>query len=212
MKKSEFTQMTQIIEHLVAREVRKQLPKIISEVFQNMMMNKSVITEQRPVDTTNQIEEQTEQDDFKTSLKELFAGTTPNSLPEPELSVGESMSKPTKHYTKNPVLNQILNETTSDLRRREGLVGAAAYHGGYPTVPSMSPTTSEVINSPSIPLSGVPVMTEGQESTHAPLSALPEGISALDVACQVPSPVARALTRNYSQMMKIMDKKKKGMV
>jgi hypothetical protein len=54
------------------------------------------------------------------------------------------------------------------------------------------------------------VLVEGQESSHAPLSALPNGVSVLDVARQgaVPTTVTNALTRNYSQMLKLIDKKK----
>ena len=44
MKKSELTQLTQIIEVLVTREIKKQLPKLIGEVFQNMA-GKSMIAE-----------------------------------------------------------------------------------------------------------------------------------------------------------------------
>jgi hypothetical protein len=47
-----------------------------------------------------------------------------------------------------------------------------------------------------------------------PSAAIPEGVSALDVARQVPlaPPVAQALTKNYSHMMKLIDSKRKGKV
>ena len=48
MKKSELTQLTQIIEVLVQREIKKQLPKLIGEVFQNMV-GKSMVTEQSSI-------------------------------------------------------------------------------------------------------------------------------------------------------------------
>lgn len=237
MKKSELTQLTQIIEHLVAREVRKQLPAIIAETFKNMM-GKSVVTEQQSQPIQEQVERNSildkEKIDFKASLKELFSGT-----PVIKSTEQSEMPKPIRQFTKDPVLNQILNETTSDLRQRERLVGGAAFQGGYsPTLsmipefnvgrastgpgpmmssdeePSFSrnmPMMPGYIPGVSIPASAPPVLSEGQESSFAPLSSLPEGISALDVVHQVPiaAPVAQALTKNYSQMMKLMDSKRK---
>lgn len=201
MKKSELTQLTQIIEHLVAREVRKQLPTVISEVFQNMMNNKPIITEQKilPEPAPVPIKEEVEQNDFKASLKELFAGVTPTGVHVQEPTSDQSAPKQLRQYTKNPVLNQILNETTGDLRQREGMVGAAAFQGGYSPMPTMAPVAEgETVNT-----------GEG-----ASLTSLPQGVSALDVARQVPlaKPVAQALTKNYSQLMKAIDKKRKGTV
>ena len=132
MKKSELTQLTQIIEHLVAREVRKQLPSIIAETFQNMM-GRQVVSEQRnePEPIQEQLEPRENRiegspTDFKASLRELFAGTPVMKTP-----IAENQTRPMRQFTKDPVLNQILNETTPDLRQREGLVGMAAFQGGY---------------------------------------------------------------------------------
>lgn len=237
MKKSELTQLTQIIEHIVAKEVRKQLPTIIAETFQNMM-GKSVVTEQRQ--PTSVIQEQVEPqefaeqpEDFKASLRELFAGTPVMKKPDP----AQPQARPMHNFTKDPKLNAILNETVSDLRDRERLVGAAAFQGGYsPTlnmIPGFNPNAANAAmiteteapdpsfmrNAPSmgrsmpaasIPIGRPPMLVEGQTSTHAPLSALPEGVSALDVVKHVATPpeIKHALTRNYSQMMKLIDKKK----
>lgn len=235
MKKSELTQITQIIEHLVAREVKKQLPKIIGEVFQNIA-ERSVVTERKnvsrsPEDSSPQKVDESKEE-FKMSMKELFEGVTPSNV-----AANNDVSKP-KHYSNNPMINQILNETTSDLRQRERLVGGAAFHGGYsPSIAVMSgfnPSQAQIPGqgmvdesepsflrniptmpgsnnfAPQIPISKPPVMIEGQESNHVPMSSLPQGISVLDVAKQTPlgSGVAQALTRNYSQMMKLIDKKK----
>lgn len=193
MKKSELTQLTQIIEHLVAKEIRKQLPTLISEVFQNMM-NKPVITEAKAPVAKEEAEEEPE--DLRSSLKELFAGATPTGLHIPEPDVQEPVARPTRQYTKNAVLNQILNETTGDLRQREGMVGAAAFQGGYSTMPNVAPAMNE----------------EGQAQPITGPISLPQGVSVLDVARQVPlaKPVAQALTKNYSQMMKLIDKKRSG--
>jgi len=225
MKKSELTQLTQVIEHLVAKEVRKQLPAIIAETFQSMMGNKTVVTEQHKPSRSaiqEQIEaplEETKQTDFRASLKELFAGTP--------VIRQESQTRKTIQYAKDPVLNAILNETTSDLRAKEMGVSGAAMLGGYSPslnmIPGFDPSATAnmgmVEEGPSfsgnmptmpstLPISRPPVLTEGQESTHAPMEAVPQGLSVLDLARHVPAPsVKHALTRNYSQMMKLIDKK-----
>jgi hypothetical protein len=221
MKKSELTQLTQIIEQLVAKEIRKQLPAVIAETFQNMMGKKKIVTEQIQPILEPESEPEPAQPDFKTSLRELFAGTPVIRNPQ-----SQPQTKQTKQFTSNPKLNQVLNETVSDLRDRERLVGGAAFMGGYsPTlniVPGFNPTspmmeTQEpepefLKNMPvmqgasvSMPVSHPPVISEN----HVPLSTLPPGVSALDVKNSVVDPVVRnALTKNYSQMMKIIDKKR----
>lgn len=215
MKKSELTQLTQVIEHLVAKEVRKQLPAIIAETFQNMM-GKSVVIEQRqaPQPIREEVEPQEnrigdEEIDFKTSLRELFAGTPVMKSPV------SPQNQPMKQFAKDPKINQILNETVSDLRYREGLVGGAAMAGGYSPslnlIPGFNPNVatlpieeevpgpSFMKNAPAIPRSRPPqVFQEGV----IPAASVPIG---------TPPAVAHALTKNYSQMMKLIDKKKKGM-
>ena len=230
MKKSELTQLTQIIEHLVAKEVRKQLPSIIAETFQNMMGTKSIVTEQRNPSPTvrEQIEPEVTEEppDFKASLKDLFAGNPVMTPPKPQV-------RETIQFTKNPKFNQILNETVSDLVSRERLVGAAAFQGGYspsldmipgfnpnagqsaiaepePSFMRNMPTMPNMHTMPNLPVSRPPVLAEGQVSNHAPLEALPHGLSVLDVKNQIPDPVLKhALTRNYSELVKVFNKKKK---
>lgn len=221
MKKSELTQLTQVIEHLVAREVRKQLPAIISETLRNMK-GKSLVSEQRQ--PAQPIIEQVDNDaeatpsDFKASLRELFAGT-----PVMKRSQAQQEKKIIQ-YAKDPVLNAILNETTSDLRAREHPL--AAMQGGYspslmagfePAMADMgmmeeSPAFSaNMPTMPStLPISRPPVLAEGQVSNHAPLEALPEGISALDVVREIPAPaLQKALTRNYAELVKVFNKTSK---
>lgn len=224
MKKTEIIQLTKIIEHIVAKEVRKQLPGIISETFKNMM-GKSIVSENRSTQQQQPLSEPTsdfdEELDVKASLKELFSKSPPVSHIE---QVPQSQQR---QFTKNPILNQILNETTGDLRNRERLVGAAAFQGGYSPglnmIPGFNPNAANVQMEsgpepdflkkmpPIQPIQPrhAPVLQEGQESMHAPLSEVPQGISALDVATQVAAPEVRnALTRNYSQMLKLIDKKR----
>lgn len=234
MKKSELLQITQIIEVIVAKEIRKQLPTIIAETFKNMM-GRTMVTDSQPlkhavihqqIQENNSQEEVEYQDDrinLKSSLRELFAGTSVMQPPQPQI-------RQPKQFTKNPILNQILNETVPDLRSRERMTGMAAFQGGYNPSGFNSETSvaqaeqgtepSFMRNVPifnnkneslsSIPIGNPPALIEGQTSTHAPLSSLPDGISVLDVARQgaTPTTVTHALTRNYSQMLKLIDKKK----
>jgi len=233
MKKSELIQLTQIIEQLVRKEIKKQLPGIIAETFQNMMgkPSQSIVeqnTEKEHINEAVEHKSSESLDDFKLSMRELFAGASP--VTKQKLETGELPSpKPMRQYTKNPVINQILNETTPDLRARERMVGLAAYQGGYnPGIPSMAsvgvgemmpeaeiPAFARNMPSmpsklPSIPISQPAVLQEGQESTHVPLSAIPEGISALDIAKAgvAPPAVTEALT-NYDHMRKVLAQSKR---
>jgi hypothetical protein len=153
----------------------------------------------------------------------MFAGT-----PVMGGNAPQGTPRAPKQYTKNPILNQILNETTPDLILREGMTGMAAMAGGYaaalspmaaPMMPmedtpdpafmrNVPPPPMRVGGHMPMPSPRPTVMSEN----HVPMSDIPEGVSALDVARQVPlaQPVAQALTKNYSQMMKLIDKKKKG--
>lgn len=229
MKKSEFTQLTQIIEHIVAKEIRKQLPTLIAETFQNMMGKQQVVAEHRVAQPVKQRvveqpvdDELDDQINLKQSLREMFAGT----------SVMEPAKREPKKFSKNPILNEILNNT-APISSRERMMGMAAPSGGYASAfapmatPAMLDDGSDTGNEPSfmknVPMPNIgqnhapiqprsqPRLVEGQESTHAPMDEIPEGISVLDVARQVPmdKAVTRALTRDYSQMMKLIDKKRR---
>jgi hypothetical protein len=220
MKKSELTQLTQLIEALVAKEVRKQLPVIIAETFQNMM-GKQVVTEARQPVVQAPVQE--EEMDMKTALREMFAGATPTT------AARTATAPQQRKLAKDPILNQILNET-APLRAYERSRGSmpaflsphqmdAASGMAMPSPVEMNAAMSAedpafTRNMPTLPIGTPPVLREGQESSHAPMQAIPEGVSALDVARSVPlaKPVAAALTKNYSQMMKMIDNKKKGVL
>lgn len=225
MKKSELTQLTQIIEVLVTREIRKQLPKLVGEVFQNMTEKSMVMEHAHPACKDyvgKNVESPTvpkNSHEFKASLKELFAGVTPITKTELEEDILPQSPRAIKHFTKDPILNQILNETTGDLRQRERMTGLAAFQGGYnPTV--SSPTTivgaGEMMTEAEMPsfARGMPaggVSPQEQSPSpiqegHMPLAAIPEGVSALDVARAgiTPPAVTEALT-NYDRMKKILD-------
>ena len=225
MKKSELTQLTQIIEVLVTREIKKQLPKLIGEVFQNMA-GKSLVTEHIQPVRKDYVEKEIEHNvpkdphEFRASLKELFSGTTPVTRSEIEEGVAPLPLRKTIQYTKDPVLNKILNETTPDLRAREHMTGRAAFQGGYN--PGAPPQTAIVGEGEMMPEAEMPAFARGMptvpvkgqpspviQEDHVPLSNVIGGISALDVARAggAPPAVTEALT-NYDRMKKILEASK----
>lgn len=225
MKKSELTQLTQIVEVLVTREIRKQLPKLIGEVFKDMA-GRSMVTEHIQPVRKEYVGKEVEQPkvpkdphEFRASLKELFAGATPVTRAELEEGVVLPPPRKTIQYAKDPVLNQILNETTPDLRAREHMTGLAAFQGGYnPGAPPQAAVVGagEMMPEAEMPAfaRGMPTLPVAQPASiiredHVPLSAIPEGISALDVARAgvAPPAVTEALT-NYDRMKKILEQSK----
>jgi hypothetical protein len=134
-----------------------------------------------------------------------------------------------KHYTKDPVLNQILNETTGDLRQRESMTGMAAFQGGYNPMPGATavvgvgemmpesempafarnmPTMPHPAAVSKAPNMNIPVSQPSTSDGHAPMAALPQGLSALDVARAVtPAPVAEAMT-NFARMRAVLEASK----
>jgi hypothetical protein len=202
------TELTEIIREIVAEEIRIQLPSAIAEVFQNFMGKKSTITE-RVESKKKDISEEIE---LKKSLKELMDG--PSIMPSKS-----SIPKAPRKYTKNPILNEVLNETrpfNSQERFQNtamggGMVASMQSTSDVPftkNTPNMGDLINNNNNELSPPISHATLLRED----HAPLSALPEGISVLDVKQSAPPEVKKALTRNYSEMMKLIDKKKKGII
>lgn len=195
MKKNE---LTHIIKEIVAEEIRKELPNAIAEVFQNFMGKKAPISKQ--VVNTKQVAS-TEDDDaisLKQSMQEMFSGNIP--IPKPQLTAAQ------RQFTKNPVLNEILNSTRPfSPQERTGaslgmagmLASAQADFGSYQT-PTIDPG---IVNAPIS-------QTELMRDTHVPLSNIPSGASVMDIKHHAPPVVAKALTRNYSQMMKLIDQKR----
>lgn len=205
MKQTEFTKLTKIIEILVQKEIKKQLPKLISEVFQTIA-EKSIVTEHTNpiIKNKEELQEINNSNVLRKSLKDLFSDVTP--VTKTSLEEGKNVSFVPKQFTKNPVLNQILNETVPDLRQRERMVGLSALQGGYN---SLGEFTNENMNNTEEEInlsSNVPNIIQNNNNLTSNIS---EGISALDVAkTGVTSPsVTRALT-DYGRMKKILDASK----
>ncbi len=231
MKKSELTQLTQLVELLVEREVKKQLPKLIGEVFQNMA-GKAMVTEhvagpsqERKDYIAKEIEAATIKKDpheFRASLKELFTGATP--VTRTELETGAA-PRPVRQLAKDPVLNEILNNTVG-LRAYEKAKGMGVYaamdQGAMPSMPMLPQTgVGEMMTEAEMPsfargmptmphpaAASIPVSAPSTSEGHAVMAALPEGLSALDVAKAVtPAPVAEAMT-NFDRMRKVLEMSK----
>ena len=138
--------------------------------------------------------------EVKKQLSEIFINE------EKEISLSETISKPKpkkvikkpkKQYTKNTALNEVLNNTkplgTSDIDEYPTLGGGVLG----------SDNMAEVL--------GYGDLGRGQNKERAREMAAVDSIKKDGVSVDaVPEDVQNALTRDYSGLMKAMDKKKKG--
>ena len=138
--------------------------------------------------------------EVKKQLSEIFINE------EKEISLSETISKPKpkkvikkpkKQYTKNTALNEVLNNTkplgTSDIDEYPTLGGGVLG----------SDNMAEVL--------GYGDLGRGQNNEKAREMAAVDSIKKAGVSVDaVPEDVQNALTRDYSGLMKAMDKKKKG--
>jgi hypothetical protein len=202
MKKNE---LINIIRDIVSEEIRRELPNSIAEVFKNILGNtiqesktpKSNIQppkKSKPSLVESLINDEDDELSMKQSLREMFNGNAEIPTRQPTREV--------KQFAKNPIFNEILNETRPfSQQERTGAYGGVTSMvdgGNYSMDSQIDPG---IINRPVS-------QNELTRDEHIPLSDLPQNISVMDVAKHAPAPVARALTRDYSQMMKLIDKKK----
>ena len=136
--------------------------------------------------------------EVKKQMTEIFIND------EKEISLSETISKPKvvkkkskKQYTKNKVLNEVLNNT-KPLGSQE--------QEDYPTLGGGvlgSDNMAEVL--------GYGDLGKGQNKEKAREMAAVDSIKKAGVSVdQVPEDVQNALTRDYSGLMKAIDNKKKG--
>lgn len=163
MKKTDFENL---VRGIVAEEVKKQLPKAISEVFYKVL---------------NENQETISEDIEPEYIK-----------PEPKKS---QPVRQYKQYTKNPVLNQILNETTGDLKARKRF---------------NSPAVGLAEDMGKIGVSDNSVITGGVKELLAEATATGATPSVMDVKQALPDPIKKALNRDYRKFMKAVDAKKNG--
>jgi len=139
--------------------------------------------------------------EIKKQLSEIFINE------DKEIKLSEVISKPKpnivkkktkKQYTKNSTLNEVLNNTNP--------LGQQAKSDDYPTLGGGvlgSDNMAEVL--------GYGNLGKGQNKEMAREMAAVDTIKKQGVSVdQVPEGVQDALTRDYSGLMKAMDKKKKG--
>ena len=136
--------------------------------------------------------------EVKKQMTEIFIND------EKEMSLSETISKPKvakkkskKQYTKNTALNEVLNNTkplgTSDIDEYPTLGGGVLG----------SDNMEEVL--------GYGDLGRGQNNERAREMPAVDSIKKAGVSVDaVPEDVQNALTRDYSGLMKAMDKKKKG--
>jgi hypothetical protein len=139
--------------------------------------------------------------EVKKQLSEIFINE------EKEIKLSETIStpkpkkvinKPKKQYSKNPVLNEVLNNTKP--------LGAPQEVEEYPTLGGGvlgSDNMAEVL--------GYGDLGRGQNKERAREMGAVDTIKKAGVPVDaVPEEVQNALTRDYSGLMKAIDKKKKG--
>lgn len=195
MKKNE---LIQLIKEIVSEEIRKELPNAIAEVFKHVLtQNESSHENIKPVSKSVIQKDEIEDDEhisLKESMREMFSGAKP--IPKQP-----AKTQSQRNFTKNPILNEILNSTRPfSQQERTGAAGgmASVVGGNYSMNSAIDPGVV------SQPISQQELMSEN----HVPLSDLPPNVSVMDVAQHAPPVIANALTRDYSQMMKLIDQKK----
>lgn len=228
MKKDD---LVKVIRAIVKQELKKELPKALTQVFQNLM-NETPPKQSNTVSNDLPVKDVNETADLKNQLKEMFNGNVPIPREQPR------QQPPQKKFTNNPILNEVLNETrpfNGQERMAMGVGGnsippsvamaAEAYDtpsspttgvgelmskedlGFMDKIPAMPGADSPVVTE--LPPSGTP-LTEGQEGGPAPLEALGE-VSALDLKNHpaIPDNIKGILNRDYRSLVKAMDKGKK---
>ena len=115
-----------------------------------------------------------------------------------ELKPKKVVNKPKKQYSKNPVLNEVLNNTKP--------LGSSGQTDEYPSLGGGvlgSDNMAEVL--------GYGDLGRGQNKERAREMAAVDTIKKAGVSVdQVPEGVQNALTRDYSGLMKAINKKKEG--
>jgi len=173
-------ELLKIIEAVVRKEVKKQ-------------MNEIFIKEEN-----------------SSSLTELVSKPlTEKEVKEPIRKQYKTKPKKEVHYTSNETLNKVLNETVGGVPQGEA---GASQVGGYEDYPTLS---GEVFDSSKIndvlagSTAGAPT-SEVVKQKKRDIGAVQTIKNARVNVDQVPDHVQNALTKDYSAVMKAIDKKKSG--
>lgn len=194
-------QLLTLVRQIVREEIQRELPNALAKVFKKLMVGKSN-SEENPSPKSVQKEPE---DNFSTkSLKEMFESEEP--LEE------QIQQRPViKKFTSNPVLNEVLNQTTPFSGRDRFAMSA----NGGGMAAAMMASSQMGIDTSEYNETGIGQMMDESETSvpsAMPIRAetLPENISALDVKNHpgVPKSISKILNRDYRSLVKAMDKKK----
>jgi len=174
-------ELIKIIETVVRKEVKKQ-------------MNEIFIKEENSSSLTELVAKPLTKKEFKEPIRKQY----------------KTKSKKEVHYTSNTALNKVLNETVGGVPQGEG---GAPQVGGYEDYPTLSGEVfdSSKINDVLVGSSPPGVATsETVKQKKRDIGAVQTIKNARVNVDQVPDHIQDALTRDYSAVMKAIDKKKSG--
>ena len=168
---------------IIETVVRKEVKKQMNEIFIN--------------------------EDKSSLLSELVSTPVTSEYKQAEKKIYKTGPKREIHYTSNESLNRVLNETVGGIPQGEG---GASQVGGYEEYPTLS---GEIFDSSKINdvLVGSPpgvATTETVKQRKRDIGAVQTIKNARVNVDQVPDHVQNALTRDYSKLMKVIDKKNIG--
>lgn len=155
--------LIEIVRTIVREEVDRALPQLLMEVLAEKIVNKPVVTEEQQPAASPTLPRRKAQVGVEAPLK-----MPPVKAP--------------KVYTTNPILNQILNETSGGIPHGTDELSLIAEAESHP-VPGMGATVHDVIR-----------------------QASPEQLAENPAVASV----ANALTRDYSKLLKAVDAKAKA--
>ena len=257
MKKSD---LVKIIREIVRQEIKKELPTALAHLFANMagdnrpavhsMNMVRYIDTPKPQLRGQEVQHEPSQEEVPEIAEELEQTALLREQLRDIFSEGEPVRRATapqqrpqtqyapplkKQFTKNPVLNDILNQTrpfNSQERKAMGVGGSgmspsvmmAAASSGYAPQAQMTATTGpgQMMESeelrflskiPGMPGADAPFVTEAPAPSQmrAPVAMPDSGeISALDLKNHpaLPENLRNVLTRDYRSLVRAMDKKK----
>jgi hypothetical protein len=168
---------------IIEAVVRKEVKKQMNEIF---------IKEENSSSLTELVSKPLTEKEFKEPIRKQY-----KTKPKKEV-----------HYTSNETLNKILNETAGGVPQGKGGVPQVGGYEDYPTLSGGVFDSSKIDNV----LAGATGLgnTEGAKERKREIAAV-DSIKKAGVSVdQVPDHVQDALTRDYSAVMKAIDKKKGG--
>ena len=173
-------ELIKIIETVVRKEVKKQMNEIFIKEENSSLLSELV---SKPL---------TEKE-FKDPIRKQY-----KTKPKKEV-----------HYTSNETLNKILNETAGGVPQGEGGVSQVGGYEDYPTL-SGGVFDSSKINDVLVGSPPGVATTETVKQKKRDIGAVQTIKNARVNVDQVPDHIQNALTRDYSSVMKAIDKKNSG--